>query len=165
MLGQQGRFPQSGAACEQAEAEAVRLANEMRAEYWSVSAKTGEWVRGCRRGWRSGAGGRPVGGRTETPTPARGGRSPRSWPESQGGRGSRSVVPPPTRGGRSTHGLNQSRLSVRRPSSARWTDAHWKVPPFPSRLQGRRRQRPRPRRLSPTPLPVCPASLGPRPPS
>ncbi|XP_025123028.2 ras-related protein Rab-36 isoform X4 [Bubalus bubalis] len=30
----------SGAACEQAEAEAVRLANEMRAEYWSVSAKT-----------------------------------------------------------------------------------------------------------------------------
>ena len=61
MLGQQGRFPQSGAACEQAEAEAVRLANEMRAEYWSVSAKTGEWVRGCRRGLRSGAGGRPVG--------------------------------------------------------------------------------------------------------
>ncbi|XP_070331795.1 ras-related protein Rab-36 isoform X3 [Odocoileus virginianus] len=31
----------SGAACEQAEAEAVRLANEMQAEYWSVSAKTG----------------------------------------------------------------------------------------------------------------------------
>nr|XP_020763021.1 ras-related protein Rab-36 isoform X2 [Odocoileus virginianus texanus] len=30
----------SGAACEQAEAEAVRLANEMQAEYWSVSAKT-----------------------------------------------------------------------------------------------------------------------------
>lgn len=63
MLGQQGRFPQSGAACEQAEAEAVRLANEMRAEYWSVSAKTGEWVRGCRRGRRSGAGPGPwVGG-------------------------------------------------------------------------------------------------------
>ena len=65
MLGQQGRFPQSGAACEQAEAEAVRLANEMRAEYWSVSAKTGEWVRGCRRGRRSGAGPGPwVGGVT-----------------------------------------------------------------------------------------------------
>ncbi|XP_055260889.1 ras-related protein Rab-36 isoform X2 [Moschus berezovskii] len=32
----------SGAACEQAEAEAVRLANEMQAEYWSVSAKTGD---------------------------------------------------------------------------------------------------------------------------
>ncbi|XP_065760732.1 ras-related protein Rab-36 isoform X3 [Muntiacus reevesi] len=31
----------SVAACEQAEAEAVRLANEMQAEYWSVSAKTG----------------------------------------------------------------------------------------------------------------------------
>nr|XP_034380816.1 ras-related protein Rab-36 isoform X3 [Arvicanthis niloticus] len=31
----------SGAACEQAEAEAVHLANEMQAEYWSVSAKTG----------------------------------------------------------------------------------------------------------------------------
>ncbi|KAB0362384.1 hypothetical protein FD754_006540, partial [Muntiacus muntjak] len=30
----------SVAACEQAEAEAVRLANEMQAEYWSVSAKT-----------------------------------------------------------------------------------------------------------------------------
>lgn len=51
-LGQQGRFSQSGAACEQAEAEAVRLANEMQAEYWSVSAKTGEWVQGCRRGDR-----------------------------------------------------------------------------------------------------------------
>ncbi|XP_045880883.1 ras-related protein Rab-36 isoform X1 [Meles meles] len=36
----------SGAACEQAEVEAVRLANEMQAEYWSVSAKTGEWVQG-----------------------------------------------------------------------------------------------------------------------
>lgn len=35
-------FFQSGAACEQAEAEAVHLANEMQAEYWSVSAKTGE---------------------------------------------------------------------------------------------------------------------------
>nr|XP_008532592.1 PREDICTED: ras-related protein Rab-36 [Equus przewalskii] len=34
----------SGAACEQAEAEAVRLANELQAEYWSVSAKTGENV-------------------------------------------------------------------------------------------------------------------------
>ncbi|OWK15201.1 hypothetical protein Celaphus_00000074, partial [Cervus elaphus hippelaphus] len=33
-----------------AEAEAVRLANEMQAEYWSVSAKTGEWARGCRGG-------------------------------------------------------------------------------------------------------------------
>ncbi|KAF5923076.1 hypothetical protein HPG69_016543 [Diceros bicornis minor] len=30
----------AGTACEQAEAEAVRLANEMQAEYWSVSAKT-----------------------------------------------------------------------------------------------------------------------------
>ena len=57
MLGQQGRFPQSGAACEQAEAEAVRLANEMQAEYWSVSAKTGEWLRGCRRGLAIGGGG------------------------------------------------------------------------------------------------------------
>ncbi|XP_046496664.1 ras-related protein Rab-36 isoform X2 [Equus quagga] len=35
----------SGAACEQAEAEAVRLANELQAEYWSVSAKTGENVK------------------------------------------------------------------------------------------------------------------------
>ncbi|XP_074177519.1 ras-related protein Rab-36 isoform X6 [Rhinolophus sinicus] len=35
----------SGAACEQAEVEAVQLANEMRAEYWSVSAKTGENVK------------------------------------------------------------------------------------------------------------------------
>ncbi|XP_040299472.1 ras-related protein Rab-36 isoform X3 [Herpailurus yagouaroundi] len=35
----------SGAACEQAEVEAVRLASEMRAEYWSVSAKTGENVK------------------------------------------------------------------------------------------------------------------------
>ncbi|XP_044921169.1 ras-related protein Rab-36 isoform X7 [Mustela putorius furo] len=35
----------SGAACEQAEVEAVRLANEMKAEYWSVSAKTGENVK------------------------------------------------------------------------------------------------------------------------
>lgn len=43
---QEGCFSQSGAACEQAEVEAVRLANEMQAEYWSVSAKTGEWVRG-----------------------------------------------------------------------------------------------------------------------
>lgn len=36
------RLFQSGAACQQAEAEAVHLANEMQAEYWSVSAKTGE---------------------------------------------------------------------------------------------------------------------------
>ncbi|ELW49655.1 Ras-related protein Rab-36 [Tupaia chinensis] len=35
----------SAAACEQAEAEAVHLANEMQAEYWSVSAKTGENVK------------------------------------------------------------------------------------------------------------------------
>ncbi|XP_034497911.1 ras-related protein Rab-36 isoform X3 [Ailuropoda melanoleuca] len=35
----------SGAACAQAEVEAVRLANEMQAEYWSVSAKTGENVK------------------------------------------------------------------------------------------------------------------------
>ncbi|XP_051693037.1 ras-related protein Rab-36 isoform X2 [Oryctolagus cuniculus] len=35
----------SGAACEQAEAEAVQLAREMQAEYWSVSAKTGENVK------------------------------------------------------------------------------------------------------------------------
>ncbi|XP_072809241.1 ras-related protein Rab-36 isoform X3 [Vicugna pacos] len=35
----------SGAACEQVEVEAVRLANEMEAEYWSVSAKTGENVK------------------------------------------------------------------------------------------------------------------------
>lgn len=46
--GQEGCFSQSGAACKQAEVEAVRLANEMQAEYWSVSAKTGEWVRGYR---------------------------------------------------------------------------------------------------------------------
>ncbi|XP_047416065.1 ras-related protein Rab-36 isoform X1 [Sciurus carolinensis] len=31
----------SGAACEQTELEAVHLANEMQAEYWSVSSKTG----------------------------------------------------------------------------------------------------------------------------
>ncbi|XP_012969398.1 ras-related protein Rab-36 isoform X2 [Mesocricetus auratus] len=41
----QGCFSQSGAACEQVEAEAVHLANELRAEYWSVSAKTGENVK------------------------------------------------------------------------------------------------------------------------
>lgn len=41
-LGQEGCFSQSGAACEQVEVEAVHLANEMQAEYWSVSAKTGE---------------------------------------------------------------------------------------------------------------------------
>uniref|UniRef100_A0A2K5IBK1 Ras-related protein Rab-36 n=1 Tax=Colobus angolensis palliatus TaxID=336983 RepID=A0A2K5IBK1_COLAP len=35
----------SGAACEQVEAEAVHLAKEMQAEYWSVSAKTGENVK------------------------------------------------------------------------------------------------------------------------
>lgn len=40
-------FSQSGAACEQAEAEAVHLASEMQAEYWSVSAKTGESVLGA----------------------------------------------------------------------------------------------------------------------
>ncbi|XP_006874982.1 PREDICTED: ras-related protein Rab-36 [Chrysochloris asiatica] len=34
----------SGAACAQAETEAVRLANEMQAEFWAVSAKTGENV-------------------------------------------------------------------------------------------------------------------------
>lgn len=38
----EGLFSQSGAACEQAEMEAMHLANEMQAEYWSVSAKTGE---------------------------------------------------------------------------------------------------------------------------
>ncbi|XP_074212289.1 ras-related protein Rab-36 isoform X4 [Camelus bactrianus] len=42
----------SGVACEQAEVEAVRLANEMEAEYWSVSAKTGEWVRAWGRLWQ-----------------------------------------------------------------------------------------------------------------
>lgn len=36
---------------EQVEAEAVRLANEMQAEYWSVSAKTGEQGWGPARGW------------------------------------------------------------------------------------------------------------------
>lgn len=41
-LSQEGSISQSGAACEQVEADAVRLANEMQAEYWSVSAKTGE---------------------------------------------------------------------------------------------------------------------------
>ncbi|MBZ3874601.1 Ras-related protein Rab-36 [Sciurus carolinensis] len=35
----------SGAACEQTELEAVHLANEMQAEYWSVSSKTGENVK------------------------------------------------------------------------------------------------------------------------
>lgn len=115
MLGQQGRFPQSGAACEQAEAEAVRLANEMQAEYWSVSAKTGEWLRGCRRGLAIGGGARPVRGRSgtaalsrETPTPARG-QVPADPAAPQAGRGSltwssltwsRSVGPPPTRCGR-----------------------------------------------------------------
>ena len=50
-LGQQGHFSQSGAVMEQVEAEAVRLANEMQAEYWSVSAKTGEQGWGPARGW------------------------------------------------------------------------------------------------------------------
>ncbi|XP_067556221.1 ras-related protein Rab-36 isoform X6 [Pseudorca crassidens] len=50
----------SGAACEQAEAEAVRLANEMQAEYWSVSAKTAVWPpwplsAQCCRTWSGGA--------------------------------------------------------------------------------------------------------------
>ncbi|XP_078008032.1 ras-related protein Rab-36 isoform X3 [Phascolarctos cinereus] len=35
----------SGPACEQTEMDAVHLANEMQAEYWSVSAKTGENVK------------------------------------------------------------------------------------------------------------------------
>uniref|UniRef100_A0A8D0LA90 Ras-related protein Rab-36 n=1 Tax=Sphenodon punctatus TaxID=8508 RepID=A0A8D0LA90_SPHPU len=35
----------SDAACERIELDAVRLANEMQAEYWSVSAKTGENVK------------------------------------------------------------------------------------------------------------------------
>ncbi|XP_053136442.1 ras-related protein Rab-36 [Hemicordylus capensis] len=35
----------SDAACEQTELDAIRFANEMQAEYWSVSAKTGENVR------------------------------------------------------------------------------------------------------------------------
>lgn len=65
----QGRFFQSGAACEQAEAEAVHLANEMQAEYWSVSAKTGEYPtvhllpKDCgRRGPKSKAGNPSCGG-------------------------------------------------------------------------------------------------------
>ncbi|KAK2121213.1 Ras- protein Rab-36 [Saguinus oedipus] len=41
----EGYFSQSGAACQQAEAKAVHLAKEMQAEYWSVSAKTGENVK------------------------------------------------------------------------------------------------------------------------
>ncbi|ELK26399.1 Ras-related protein Rab-36 [Myotis davidii] len=40
----EGPLPQSRAACEQAEGEAVHLANQLQAEYWSVSAKTGENV-------------------------------------------------------------------------------------------------------------------------
>lgn len=59
-LDQRGRFPQSGAACEQAEAGAARLAKEMQAEYWSVSAKTGEWARGLAI-----RGGGPAGGWAE----------------------------------------------------------------------------------------------------
>ncbi|KAM6247192.1 ras-related protein Rab-36 isoform 2-T2 [Porphyrio hochstetteri] len=35
----------SGAVCERTELDAIRFANEMQAEYWSVSAKTGENVR------------------------------------------------------------------------------------------------------------------------
>lgn len=35
-------FIQSGAACERTELDAIRFANEMQAEYWSVSAKTGQ---------------------------------------------------------------------------------------------------------------------------
>ncbi|XP_036597733.1 ras-related protein Rab-36 isoform X2 [Trichosurus vulpecula] len=35
----------SGPACERTEMDAVHLANEMQAEYWSVSAKTGENVK------------------------------------------------------------------------------------------------------------------------
>ncbi|XP_031805035.1 ras-related protein Rab-34-like [Sarcophilus harrisii] len=38
-------LPQSGPACERTEMDAVQLANEMQAEYWSVSAKTGENVK------------------------------------------------------------------------------------------------------------------------
>ncbi|XP_053226216.1 ras-related protein Rab-36 isoform X2 [Podarcis raffonei] len=36
----------SDAACERTEQDAIHLANEMQAEYWSVSAKTGENVKG-----------------------------------------------------------------------------------------------------------------------
>lgn len=88
----------------------MRLANEMQAEYWSVSAKTGEWLRGCRRGLAIGGGGPARGGRSgtaalsrETPTPARG-QVPADPAASQAGRGSptwsRSVGPPPPRRGR-----------------------------------------------------------------
>ncbi|XP_028914091.1 ras-related protein Rab-36 isoform X2 [Ornithorhynchus anatinus] len=35
----------SGAVCERTEADAIRVASEMQAEYWSVSAKTGENVK------------------------------------------------------------------------------------------------------------------------
>nr|XP_009931502.1 PREDICTED: ras-related protein Rab-36 isoform X2 [Opisthocomus hoazin] len=35
----------SGAVCERTELDAIHLANEMQAEYWSVSAKTGENVK------------------------------------------------------------------------------------------------------------------------
>ncbi|NXT80935.1 RAB36 protein, partial [Zapornia atra] len=35
----------SDAACERTELDAIRFANEVQAEYWSVSAKTGENVR------------------------------------------------------------------------------------------------------------------------
>ncbi|XP_063207496.1 ras-related protein Rab-36 isoform X2 [Chroicocephalus ridibundus] len=35
----------SGAVCERTELDAIRFANEMQAEYWSVSAKTGENVK------------------------------------------------------------------------------------------------------------------------
>ncbi|XP_014373623.1 ras-related protein Rab-36 isoform X2 [Alligator mississippiensis] len=35
----------SGAACERTERDAIRFASEMQAEYWSVSAKTGENVK------------------------------------------------------------------------------------------------------------------------
>ncbi|XP_038619046.1 ras-related protein Rab-36 isoform X2 [Tachyglossus aculeatus] len=35
----------SGAVCERSETDAIQVANEMQAEYWSVSAKTGENVK------------------------------------------------------------------------------------------------------------------------
>ncbi|NXN45970.1 RAB36 protein, partial [Rhinoptilus africanus] len=35
----------SDAVCERTEIDAIRFANEMQAEYWSVSAKTGENVK------------------------------------------------------------------------------------------------------------------------
>lgn len=115
----------------------MRLANEMQAEYWSVSAKTGEWARGCRGGVaiRGGGPGRWMGGVAHPCSPVRPllllvGAGPCGVP-AQHLREAGAALPGTTAlsrpypmlvGGparrRSTHCLNQLQLSACRPGAA-----------------------------------------------